>query len=193
LPSSPSAHIDRFPFLEYAIYFWGCHARGNADQDIEELTIVLLLDQGKLHSISRNLLSVPWYPSRYGRSNRLRINLGSPWIDKTLSKDFTPSMEFPGIHTIAYFGLDEIYEALIKKLDSFDLNRTIFGTTPLLIAAQRGHHVVVRQLIEAEGIDIEAQDRDKKHRYVMQRNGGKKLLSVFCLRRGLKLIRQIIC
>ncbi|KAI5785365.1 ankyrin repeat-containing domain protein, partial [Pyronema domesticum] len=59
---------------------------------------------------------------------------------------------------IAYFGLDEIYEALIKKLNNVDVNRKIFGMTSLLLAVKKGHYAVVRQLIAAEVIDIELKD-----------------------------------
>ncbi|CCX10118.1 Similar to Ankyrin repeat domain-containing protein 50; acc. no. Q9ULJ7 [Pyronema omphalodes CBS 100304] len=69
-------------------------------------------------------------------------------------------MEFAGVHIIAYFGLDEIYEALVKKLDNLDINRKILWKTALLLAVEQGHYAVVRQLIEVEGIDIDPKNED---------------------------------
>jgi hypothetical protein len=153
---TPSAHIDRFPLLAYAIHFWGYHARGNIDQEIEELAIQLLLNQERLHSISRGLLSVLFY--HHGNTA-----IATSYARKFLSNIYVPfSTTFTGLHIIAHFGLDEIYEPLVEKLGNVDVNRKIFGMTALMLAALKGHYAVVHQLIETEGIDIESKGARKQ-------------------------------
>ncbi|KAI5787946.1 hypothetical protein FPQ18DRAFT_414163 [Pyronema domesticum] len=150
--TATSAHIDRFPILAYAIHFWGYHERGNIYQEIEQLAIELLHNQEKLYRLSRNLGSVRWYVPIYHWS-KFDVNEMNEHLASSL-------MEFAGVHIIAYFGLDEIYEALVKKLDNLDINRKILWKTALLLAVEQGHYAVVRQLIEVEGIDIDPKNED---------------------------------
>ncbi|KAI5790034.1 hypothetical protein FPQ18DRAFT_411062 [Pyronema domesticum] len=187
---TPSAHIDRFPLLAYAIHFWGCHARGNTDQEIEELAIQLL-NQERAHSISRNLRSVLFYHDR-----STTVTFGGDWgagwgtiEDRLNTTSVLSSTTFVGLHIIAYFGLDEIYEALVKKLDNFDVNRRIFGMTALILAVKQGHYAVgktplfcaaeygeeavVRLLIE-KGAQVDLKDQDGKTALLCAAQDGEK-------------------
>ncbi|EPS42608.1 hypothetical protein H072_3408 [Dactylellina haptotyla CBS 200.50] len=118
---------------DYAARFWGIHAQ---DAHLEPTRLVLdfLEDDAKASACSQVL------NKRYT----------SNYVDDTLSPT-----GMVGIHLLAYFGLQEIFEAIdiranLERKDRWD-------RTPLIWASHRGHDGCVQFLLE-NGADIEARD-----------------------------------
>jgi hypothetical protein len=51
-----SLHIEKYPFLKYAIHYWGRHAKKQIDQEVTDLAVTILLDKQDAQCISHNLL-----------------------------------------------------------------------------------------------------------------------------------------
>lgn len=143
-----SPHTQKFPLLNYAIHFWGEHARKQINQEIADQVIKFLLKEEDIPCISRNLLS-------------LALEAFSVWdcldtdseYEKFPSKKITSALrEFSGLHLAAHFGLHQTAKTLISERGNLDINSKIFGQAPLLAAATRGHETVVRLLLESDGI-----------------------------------------
>lgn len=153
----PSPHIQKFPFLSYAIHYWGEHARKQIDAKTTIRAVDLLLNQDPVR-ISRNLSLAALAVFRL-----LRPGDGSESSDKfhwdipflTVASSFNqPS----ALHLAAHFGLDEIATILLGGSHKVNINLKIFSETPLMISSGRGHESFIRLLLEKEGIVSELRD-----------------------------------
>jgi ankyrin repeat protein len=140
-----SSGITKYPFLNYAIHFWGDHARRQIDSHGTRLISELLLNKESRHCISRNL--------------RLSALEGSAaWRQKVLTTGNTA--KFPGLHLLAHFGIDSMLHILLDNVGGLDINERLCGKTPLQIASERGHTEFVRRLLEIHDTDVDLEDND---------------------------------
>ena len=113
---------------DYAARNWGYHARkaSTSCQDVTEF----LQKQAEVQASSQALLVDAVYHFK-GYSKRFPMNM-------------------TGLHLVAYFGLEDIFEPLltIAKFD-FD-SKDAYGQTPLLVAAENGHEGIVKLLLASE-------------------------------------------
>ena len=122
--------MNRYPFLDYAAIYWGTYVNQQCNDTLTELARKLVDGTSRYLPYSIEVLKRHLYP---------QASIG--W-------------QFLGIHAIAYFGLSEIMAYFLrKKVWQIDL-QDLSGRTPLSWAAENGHEVVVRLLIEGNRVDI---------------------------------------
>jgi ankyrin repeat protein len=152
-----SLSITKYPFLNYAIHFWGDHARRQIDSQGTRLISDLLLNKESRHCISRCL--------------RLSALDGSAaWRQKVLTTG--NAAKFPGLHLLAHFGIDSMLHILLDNVDGLDINERLCGKTPLHIASERGHAEFVRRLLERHDIDVDLEDNDGRTSLLLAVEGG---------------------
>ena len=130
LPSAPPTA----PFIEYASYYWGAHARREATESVMPLAL-RLLDGYDKHIASKLLL--------------LHDKDGP---GQSFSREDDPT-GFTGLHGVACLGVVEILTVLLK-LKEWDLNATDFGgSTALAWAAGKGRDEVLKVLLKQRDIN----------------------------------------
>ena len=128
LDSAPAT----LPLLEYASCHWGEHTRKGVTENVKILAM-RLLDKFDEH-ISAQLLS-------------LHYNGGKSYLSPEFNVEKGP-IGFTGLPGAAFFGIVEIFLAVLEMKES-DVNATDNAScTPLLWAARRGHEGVVKILLE---------------------------------------------
>ena len=125
------------PFLEYSSLYWGTHMRLEFSGDARAFALQLL-DQFDSH-----------------------ISTQSVW--KSIKDEFrirycAGDKPFSALHCVAYFGIPEVTNILLK-LKRCDLNqRDGLGMTPLIWATRYGREEVVRLLLRKGNIQPDQQD-----------------------------------
>jgi len=117
------------PLLEYASVHWGRHTRRGVTENIKILAL-RLLDRFDEH-ISVQLL--------YYYDRRQFSDLGFGGVQELTG--------FTGLHGVAFFGIEEIVEAVLdmREWDGNAADST--GNTALTWAARKGHDGVVKRLL----------------------------------------------
>ena len=132
LDSAPAT----LPLLEYASCHWGEHTRKGVTENVKILAL-RLLDKFDEH-ISAQLLSF--------HHNRIRTY----YLSYNRKKG---PIGFTGLHGAAFFGIVEIFLAVLE-MKEWDVNaRDNASCTPLMWAAIRGHEGVVKMLLERGDVD----------------------------------------
>lgn len=116
--------------FDYAVHNWGYHARLAPPCGN---VLSFLHQQGQVEASSQALLTEPFF--------------------KTYSQVFPRNMT--GLHLAAYFGLHETVADI--EQDNMDVKNS-YGQTPLSLAAKNGHKAVVKLLLVAESVDVNAKD-----------------------------------
>ncbi|KAF2175872.1 hypothetical protein K469DRAFT_763229 [Zopfia rhizophila CBS 207.26] len=119
---------------DYASRNWGYHAQA-ASTDVEQLILNFLQSKAKVSASSQAMMAFGGYYSQRVPSH------------------------ITGVHLAAYFGLEEIIMALLKKGHYPDVKDSS-GRTPLSWAAENGHEVVVKLLLATERVDLDSKDKD---------------------------------
>lgn len=157
-----SPHLEKFPFLRYAIHYWKEHARKQMDQDIRDRALKLLLFEDNSQCISHHLLLPALHrycyfheadyqdPSTRHRQSELYSSEDHP--PKCLA--YHSMTEYCALHLSAYFGLDIIIKDLFDHIYNLDENFKLWGASTLEIAAGKGHEAVLRLLMQRKDIDI---------------------------------------
>jgi len=103
---SPSVRFvpPTFPFVEYASFYWGTHAKRETTESVKALALKLL--DGYDKHISSKILLLPWIPSWRGPLDSVDCPTG-----------------FAGLHGAAYFGCAEI------MVDLLEMNKWEVGVT----------------------------------------------------------------
>ncbi|EWZ78700.1 hypothetical protein QL093DRAFT_2594685 [Fusarium oxysporum] len=122
------------PFYEYSAHHWGNHAR-KAPTLCQEV-IDFLESDTKVESSSQALMAARGYLGR-GYSQIV-------------------PMRMTGLHLVAYFGIQDSVQTLSRG-DPVNL-RDSHGMTALSYAAERGHEVIVKLLLEMGKVDVNIQD-----------------------------------
>ena len=129
-------YIQEHPFVKYAAYFWASHVEQYTDPDIRP-TIMGFVSNDYNVSIAFGLIC------RY-------------------SPNITPyPRQWTGMHLAAYLGLKELLVMLLEagaEADAKDAD----NRTPLSWAAERGHIVVVRELLVREDVDINNKSENRQ-------------------------------
>ena len=130
-------YIQEHPFVKYAAYFWASHIEQYTDPDIR-----------------------PTIMGFVSNDYNVSIVFGLIW---GYSPDITPyPRQWTGMHLAAYLGLKELLAMLLEagaEADAKDAD----NRTPLSWAAERGHIVVVRELLVREDVDIN--NKSECHHY----------------------------
>jgi len=126
LPSAPATML----LLEYASHYWGEHARKAMTENVKTLALKLLSKYDE--HISAQLVLLNYKEGR----------VPGPYFDGERG-----SSGFTGLHGAAFFGIVEVFEAVLEMRE-LDVNaRDSEGCTPLIWAAVRGHGEVVKMLL----------------------------------------------
>jgi ankyrin repeat protein len=153
-----SVHINKYPFLQYAIHFWGEHVRKGLNyQETTDLAVNLLLNRDDRYCISRNLHLLAL--DEFTQSTYSFFPPLNPCKSQHTDHLFLSSLgDFSGIHLAAHFGLDAMFTSFLDRFPSLDINQEICCETALSVAVHRGHEAVVRLLLEREDIHVHASD-----------------------------------
>ena len=131
--------ITKYPFLNYAAFYWGTYVKQQCSDGVTRLVRMLLEHE----------------------SERPPCALQALFLQITESYDYQGKIstsKFSGAHTAAYFGLSEIVANFCEVEIKDEINRT-----PLSWAAEYGHEAVVRLLLERDGVDINSRDNLYEH------------------------------
>ena len=139
-PTLQSAPVT-MPLLKYASYYWGEHTRKGVTDNVKILAL-RLLDKFDEH-ISAQLLSL--------HHNRITT------YDLEFDCEKGP-IGFTGLHGAAFFGIVEIFLAVLE-VKEWDVNAIDNAScTPLMWAAIRGHEEVVKMLLERGDVNPDLAD-----------------------------------
>jgi ankyrin repeat protein len=155
--------------LDYSICNWAYHARYTTDDKLGDLPIRLLLDQSKL-DVSRNLWS--WkilmahmskkisLPTKFFDHNDHHFRIFGIYPSEGMSFLQDIISHISALQIAAYYGLDNVVQALIEN-HAVDKNAEFKPeASPLLLAVISNQESVVRRLSESSGIAI---DRESRH------------------------------
>ena len=131
LSSAPA----KTPFLEYASFYWGRHIRKEMTENIKMLALRLLDGFGE--HISAQLLLLDYNQNRgWG-----------PYFDGAKGP-----MGFTGLHAMAFLGIPGIISAVLE-MKEWDVNAyDCMGMAVISWASLRGQDVLVKMLLEQDGI-----------------------------------------
>ncbi|KAI5798412.1 hypothetical protein FPQ18DRAFT_121933 [Pyronema domesticum] len=151
-PKFIPSHLAKFPFLKYAIYFLGEHAKKQTNREITDMVVDWLFQKESSSCISRNLRSLvlPKFLIR----DVFRLDALTT-MSLQIKNFVLHSTTFVGLHLAAYFDLAEISSALIDQQNEVDVNSTAWTMqSPLQIAVVTGHENIARLLLARPDIDI---------------------------------------
>jgi len=138
LPPIPDWGELQVPFLKYASWHWGTHARKEIKKGVGTLALKLL-DRFDEHISSRIFFSY----------------IGGNW---DLWDSQGCATGFTSLYCCAYFGIVETTVGLLK-MKKWDLNATdVVGNTAILLAVGQGHEDIVKMLLEQEGVNPNTAD-----------------------------------
>ncbi|KAJ3532443.1 hypothetical protein NM208_g8432 [Fusarium decemcellulare] len=118
-------------FYDYGARNWGHHARTTCLQN--DQLLVDFLESDNKASAARQAMMASGYETHYNQISPSTVS---------------------GLHLAADFGLGESVSTLLNRGHNPNAMDT-YGRTPLSWAAQRGHDMVVQQLLAAEGINLD--------------------------------------
>ena len=122
---------------DYAARNWGHHAR-TASAEVENLILSFLKNEAKFSACTQAMMASKHYSSRLYNSQQAPRHL-------------------TGLHLAAFFGLDEVFNALLKRSHSPDLKDSC-GRTPLAWATRNGQEIIVKRLLETKGVKPDLKD-----------------------------------
>ena len=140
LPPTPRASPPQAPFLEYASCYWGDHARKELTERPKSLALQLLARYD--HHVSAKLLLVS-QRVQYSYCSCLGRGSGS---------------RFTGLHAMAFFGVEDVYMALLKSRDWEVNEKDSVGHTPLLWAVINNNKGICKLLLELDDVDPNIRD-----------------------------------
>jgi len=128
------SRLSRNPFLEYVACYWGYHALGSTDPDIQDALLNFLMDKSAVSSCSQLTF----------------LDYSDTLIQKK------PEL-MTGMHLAAHFGLTAMIQRLLEKGVVADSPGWL-RRTPLSMAAERGFSFTVGLLLERQDVNIDSQD-----------------------------------
>jgi hypothetical protein len=152
--------IKKYPFLRYAIHYWGRHAKMDIGDDVTKLAVEIMCAYDSAHKISRGLLMFALGGVYMGRGAIYELGFEVGDIHSSGMHGFC------GLHLSAYFGLDRIANALIDAISDINIDEGLWieETTPLVIAAEEGHESIIHLLRDKGGLEDSGFDTDAKNR-----------------------------
>lgn len=125
------SRLSRNPFFEYVARYWGYHACGSSDPNIEDALLNFLMDESAVSSCGQ-----------------------LTFLDYS---DQEEPERMTGMHLAAHFGLAAMIQRLLEKGVAADSSGWL-RRTPLSMAAQRGFICTVGLLLERQDVDIDSRD-----------------------------------
>ncbi|ORY10990.1 hypothetical protein BCR34DRAFT_484890, partial [Clohesyomyces aquaticus] len=134
--------LDQYPLADYAVQFWGDHARGTPESLLEDQIIAFLENSAR---------TVSWY--------RISRYLGQGYV--------IPSSRAEGLHIASGLGLSRTLDALVsssvvrtllKNPDILANATNARGITPLSLAAANGHVAIVSLFLSLPSVDPNTRD-----------------------------------
>jgi Ankyrin repeats (3 copies)/Ankyrin repeats (many copies) len=129
------ARLQQNPLYDYAARNWGHHACV-ASTEVGQLILDFLESEAKVSGSSQAMMASRGY-SDYSQN-----------VPRQMTE----------VHLVAYFGLTGVITALLKNRQYPDVKDS-WGRTPLWRAAENGHEVVVKLLLE-KGAELESKDSE---------------------------------
>ncbi|KAI0880955.1 uncharacterized protein GGS22DRAFT_197275 [Annulohypoxylon maeteangense] len=140
----------RHPFYQYAVAYWGTHARKSPSCDWKNI-VSFLQKQAHVEAACLELMGSRRYSFR-------EANKAYEYLMSGSDRKARETLEDTGLHLAAYFGLEEVVRILCDECSGFDVNsKGVDGQTPLSWAARNGEDAVVKQLL-ARGADVRIGD-----------------------------------
>jgi ankyrin repeat protein len=125
------SRLSRNPFLEYVACYWGYHALGSTDPNIQDALLNFLIDESAVSSCGQLTFLAYW--------------------------DQEEPERMTGMHLAAHFGLTAMIQRLLEKGVAADSSGWL-RRTPLSMAAQRGFIFTVGLLLERQDVNIDSRD-----------------------------------
>lgn len=164
-----SSRSQRFPLLRYAAKHWGDHLRGKNEQQLCDLALGLLKEEGSMSSAVQALMApddnLEGYSQRFPRkTTKLHLvsrfglaHLLSLLLDQGADVGASNDFQETSLHWAAELGHEQVVGILLENGATKDAE-TRFKNTPLHLASENGHESVARILIE-EGANLDTADR----------------------------------
>jgi hypothetical protein len=134
------AHLQLYPFLNYAALHWAYHLRGNPEQHLERMAL-------NFFNCPTNLMASTQIMNMSNHQNGR--------YDEPFSESMT------GLHVASIFGLQGLVAKLLfegcAEINSEDSS----GRKTLWWAASRGHEAVVKLLVE-KGDEVDSKDYNSR-------------------------------
>jgi hypothetical protein len=150
-----STHVKQYPFLRYAIHFWGQHAAEQIDGGVTELAVQLFLVNGQSGIISQGLLPLVLPDFGYNSTQGPR----EAEYDEYIFKKMISSLhKVSGLHLAAHFSLSGVCKSLLSRRRHININSILYLKIPLLIACEKGYEKVVPLILQKIPAAIEWKD-----------------------------------
>ncbi|KAF4456044.1 Ankyrin repeat domain-containing protein 50 [Fusarium austroafricanum] len=175
------------PLYDYSAHNWGHHARmatiEGCSPEAEEPQESK--NPGILHQIIREFLS---NDKKLAASNEALFTTWEWTFIRTIRRKVpffkAVPTNFAPTHLAAYFGLKDALVSLLQQ--GFGLNEPdSFGRTPLWLAVQNGHLVVVETLLLETDIDLESKDWNEDAPLSIAAGGGHYEIAKLLLDKGI--------
>ena len=134
LPADNFLNLGALPFLKYASWYWGRHAKMGLSDHSKSLALQLL--------------------------NQSNKHIAAALLFASLCYDYIPGTNhlFSGLQCASYFGLDEVVAAFIE-MKGHDINQgDCDGYSPLIWASRGGKEGLVKLLLARDDVDPDRPD-----------------------------------
>ncbi|KPM36223.1 hypothetical protein AK830_g10354 [Neonectria ditissima] len=173
------------PLYTYAAYEWGHHARIAATEtdqaaNPEPPERGQTLEFRTADTLQRSILSFLDNHNKLASPNQALFR-STRW---SFQHQFRP-VHLTAMHTAAYFGLGDIVVSLLQQNHNPD-TRDICGRTPLWFAAENGHVIVVKILLQTSGVEPQSKDSEfgKSPLYVAAEGGHYEVVQLLLAKQG---------
>jgi ankyrin repeat protein len=159
--------LEHYPLAEYAVQFWGEHARGGPELSLEESITTFLKNGSKAavwYRISRYLRQGYDNPSSHATGLHIASGFGLSRIVRSLISasnidvNTRDSSGLTPLHWAARDGQEAGVKELLKYPNAIADASSYRGLTPLFLAAANGHVGVVSRLLQRQDIDVDVKD-----------------------------------
>ena len=153
-------------FRDYAVRYWGSHARETSDKVVEELALAFLADEPRVISTSA-------YEPRVISSSAYELR--PPCSDYIGAED---SPKVSSVHLAAYHNLDKLFPIMLNH-NHFPDTKDNDGRTPLSWAVIYEHEAMAKLLLELKEVQINSRDEERSTSlYLAARSGNESMMRI---------------